>query len=114
MTVLLFRISFKSISQFSHHSQGMALRYAYPKHPEARSVPKSFRSMLAAIPKVVFLVRIEGDNYISSVSDIRAAFGGHNYWLSFLFRFTGNEYMGNVGQGQKEKGCCPSINAYII
>jgi hypothetical protein len=70
--------------------------------------------MLAAIPKVVFLARIERDNYISSVIDIRAAFGGHNYWLSFLFRFTGNEYMGNAGQGQKEKGCCPSINAYII
>jgi hypothetical protein len=44
--------------------------------------------MLAAIPKVVFLVRIERDNYISSVINIRAAFGGHNYWLSFCFVLT--------------------------
>ena len=80
--------------------------YAYSTHPEERLVP-TWCQMLTAIPEVIFLIGSGKDDNISGAVNMRGTFGGHIYWLSFLFGFVSNismgEYIENNCEGQKEK-----------
>jgi hypothetical protein len=74
--------------------------------------------ILTAIPEVIFLIGVERDDDISRMVDVGGGFGGHIYWLSFSFCFISiisvGEYIGNNGQGKKEKGLIFIKNVYCF